>query len=74
VLEELLGRELGEALVRLERAGFRPEVKVTVAPKGQAAERQRVVRLRPLPEMRVELLVVYDAVSLPGNANCWGAV
>lgn len=74
MLEELLGRELDEALERLERAGFRPEVKVTVAPRGQTAERQRVVRVRPLPEMKVELLTVYDAVSLPGNANCWGAV
>ncbi|MGQ9512556.1 hypothetical protein [Thermodesulfitimonas sp.] len=72
MFEELLGRELDEALVHLKEAGFCPEVKVTVAPKGQAAGRQRVVRLRLLPEEKVELLVVYDAISFPGNVDCWG--
>uniref|UniRef100_A0A7C1F2N7 PASTA domain-containing protein n=1 Tax=Ammonifex degensii TaxID=42838 RepID=A0A7C1F2N7_9THEO len=68
-MEELLGREVGEVVAHLEQAGFRPEIKVTLSPRGEARGQQRVVRVRVLLEGRVEVLVVYDPVCLPGDAD-----
>lgn len=71
MLEEFLGRRASEVLAYLERAGLRPEVKVTSAPQAKAKGKERVVRLRVLPEGKVEVVVVYDAAPIPPEeAEC----